>query len=169
MDVFIEKIVVRKRTAVDVLIVIGLIILSIFLIFFVLPFIPLINSIWFFASAVVIFFAYNLAKSRYIEYEYSVTNGDLDIDTIIARRKRKRIFSGHCRDFEIVAKLKSSRYNNSIENIPKKINAASSLDSPDVYFIVTEYNGERTVIYFEPDQRMLDSFKTFIPRKVFED
>lgn len=169
MDVFIEKIVVRKKTTIDVLITVGLAILSLILIFLVIPFIPLLNTMWFFASAAVIFFAYHIAKTRNIEYEYSVTNGDLDIDTIIARRKRKRIYSGNCKDFEIVAKLKSSKYDNSVQNIQNKINAASSLESPDVYFIVTEYNGERTVIFFEPDQRMIDSFKTYIPRKVFED
>ena len=34
-----------------------------------------------------------LLTSLNIEYEYSVTNGDIDIDQITAKRKRKRIVS----------------------------------------------------------------------------
>ena len=35
---------------------------------------------------------YKMYKSKNIEFEYAVTNGDLDIDKIISQRKIREIF-----------------------------------------------------------------------------
>lgn len=167
MDVFIEKIVARKKTGQDRLMVAGIIVAA-FVALIVVSSIPIINSLGPVLWIVIGFLAFQFAKSRNIEFEYAVTNGDLDIDKIIAQRKRKRVFSGSAKDFEIVAKVKSDKYTNEYKNIAKKIEAVSSMESPDIYFVVAPYKGERTIVYFEPDKRMLDNFKIFIPRKVSE-
>ena len=39
------------------------------------------------------------SKNTEVEYEYSVTNGELDIDKIIAKRKRKPLLSVNASDF----------------------------------------------------------------------
>lgn len=167
MDTFIEKIVLRKKTGQDHLITAGIIVLAIILLI-VVSSIPVVNSFGPILWVAVGYFAYFFIKTRNIEYEFAVTNGDIDIDKIIAQRKRKRIFSGSAKDFEIVAKLKSDKYTSEYKNIVKKIEAVSSMDNPNVFFIVTSYKGDRTIVFFEPDTRMLSNFKTFIPRKVFE-
>lgn len=167
MDIFIEKIVQRQKTMQDYLIITGVIILCLFVIVFIIPSIPFINTMPIFFDAGAIYGAYVLIKSRNLEFEYAVTNGELDIDKIIARSRRKRIFSASCKEFEILAKLKSSHYTQHIQNVSNKIKAVSSMDSPDVYFALLNYNGEKTVVFFEPDERMLNSFKMFIPRKIF--
>jgi len=167
MDIFIEKIVARKRTSIDLLINVGLVIVAIVVMFFV-PTIPAISSYGIFIAAGLFYGVYYLSSSKNVEYEYAITNGDLDIDTIIARRKRKRIFSGNGKEFEILAKKNSSYFTPQIANITNKVIAVSSLDSPNVYFIVANYKGARTLVFFEPDQRMLTAFKTYNPRKVFE-
>jgi hypothetical protein len=114
------------------------------------------------------YLAYTLIKSRSIEYEYIVTNGDLDIDMIIAQRKRKRIFTGSCQDFEMIAKLTSGQYDYNTQSIKKRILAVSSMESPDVYFIKSVKDGQKTLVFFEPHAKMIESFKKFIPRKVFD-
>lgn len=168
MDSFIEKIVERKKTAKDTLISAGIVFLGLILIFIVIPNVPYVNQMWLVFSAGVIYGVYYLIKSRYLEFEYSVTNGEIDIDKIIAKSRRKRIFSGSCKEFEILARLKSSHYTQSIQNIPNKIEAVTSMDSPDVYFFVTSYKGERTVVFFEPDERMLNAFRLFIPSRIYK-
>jgi hypothetical protein len=85
---------------------------------------------------------------------------------IIAQRKRKRVFSGSCKDFEIVAKMTSGQYNQSYENIKNRLNAVTSMDSNEVYFISTVKDGEKMLIFFEPHPKMIESFKKYIPRKV---
>lgn len=167
MDIFLEKIVKRKKTAADIAITVGVVILALILIMIV-------GSFSFLQSLIPLFIVgigyvgYILIRGRNIEYEYIVTNGDLDIDMIIAQRKRKRIFSANCKDFDIIAKMSSGQYDHNMQNIKKRINAVSSLDSQDVYFISISKDNEKMLVFFEPHPKMIDSFKKYIPRKVFE-
>jgi len=165
MDTFIEKIVVRKKTAKDHLIVAG-ILLGGLILFFALQLVDFLRPFFIIVVAAIVYLIYRVVIGRNIEYEYIVTNGDLDIDIIIAQRKRKRIFSANCKDFDIVAKLKGGYNDRRVSDVNKKIEAISSINSEDVYFATLMHKGERTAVLFEPDERMLKSFKTFIPRKV---
>lgn len=166
MDIFIEKIVQKRKDAKDYLIITGVIIVTLILMLLVLNFIP--GMSLFFVVALG-YIAYLIITTRNIEFEYAVTNGDLDIDKIIAQRKRKRIFSANCKNFEIVAKVKSPHYSNHYKNFKNQMDCTSSLKNDNVYFIVLNYNNEQTIVYFEPSEKMLNSFKTYIPRKVFID
>ena len=167
MDTFIEKIVAKKKNATDSLITMGIILGSIILIFILMN-IQILSQlgIGLFLAVGIIYLAYRLITSRNVEFEYVVTNGDLDIDKIVSRRKRKRIFSGSCKEFDIVARVSSSDFTQASQNIKTKIDASSSPSSPDAFYITMNYKGERTMVIFEPDERMLNNFKTFIPRKI---
>lgn len=167
MDVFIEKIVSRKKGTKDLLQTLGAIIGGFILTIIVLN-VPFLRGLGLFLVVGIIYLMYRLITSRNVEFEYAVTNGDLDIDKIISQRKRKRIFSANCKEFDVIARVKSPQYTHDVQNIKNKIEAVSSMDSPDAFLISLNYKGERTVVFFEPDQRMLNVFKTYIPRKVFE-
>ena len=168
MDTFMEKLVTRKKTYIEHLITAGILIGSLLLITVVLSIQILVQLGLSLIFAVGIgYLAYVLITSRNIEYEYIVTNGDLDIDMIISKRKRKRLFSASCKEFDIVSPVKSSHFNQSVQNIKNRIDASSSADSPDAYFITLNYNGERTLVIFEPTEKMLTNFRIYIPRKVF--
>jgi hypothetical protein len=167
LDIFLEKIVRRKKTIIDTAITAGIVVLGILLIM-------ILGSFGFLRSFAPIFIvgigyiAYAFIRNRSIEYEYIVTNGDLDIDMIIAQRKRKRIFSGSCKDFEMIAKLTSGQYDQNTQSIKKRIVAVSSMESSDVYFISLVKDGQKTLVFFEPHAKMIESFKKYIPRKVFD-
>lgn len=167
MDVFMEKIVARKKSVKDSALGAGIILAGLILMV-VISNIPVIAQLGLnlFLFAGLVYLAYRLITSRNIEFEYIVTNGELDIDKIIAKRKRKRIFSASCKEFEILARVKSNSFSQSVQSIKNRIDASSSLDSPDTYFATLNYKGERTVVIFEPDERMLNNFKVFIPRKI---
>jgi len=167
MDVFMEKIVAKKKGLKDNMIVAGIIFGAIIAIFVAIN-LPIINQlgIGLFLVAGFIYLAYRLITSRNVEYEYVVTNGELDIDKIISQRKRKRIFSASCKEFDIVARVKSNSFSQSVQSIKNRIDASSSLDSPDAYFATLNYKGEKTLVIFEPDEKMLNNFKFFIPRKI---
>lgn len=167
MDIFVEKIVARKKTTQDFLITFGIIFGS-FVACVAAFVVPVLNMVAPVLMVAVLYFGFYFSKSRNIEFEYAVTNGDLDIDKIIAQRKRKRIYSAASKDIEIVAKLKSDKYTPEYQNIKNRIEAVSSMEESDVYFVVSTYNGARTIVFFQPDNRMIDSFKTKISRKVFE-
>jgi len=169
MDTFMEKLVTKKKTIADHLITAGIVLASILLIMIVLM-IQILQElgISLILAVAIGYLGYRLLTSRNVEYEYIVTNGDLDIDKIISRRKRKRIFSANCKEFEIVAPVKSDSYKRSAQDVKNKIDASSSIDSEDAWFVLLNYKGEKTVVIFEPDERMLKNFKIYIPRKVLQ-
>lgn len=166
MDTFIEKIVRKKKDYKDYLIIALVLIVAAVLILFA---IPLLGTMGLAFIAGIIYLAYLFTTTRNVEFEYAVTNGDLDIDKIVAQRKRKRVFSANCKAFEVVAKVKSEHFTPQYRSFKNQIDCSSSKESDDVYFIVLNYNNEQTVVFFEPSEKMLQSFKTFIPRKVFVD
>jgi hypothetical protein len=170
MDSFIEKIVARKKEPLDYIQITAAIFLGIMIIFAGM-FINIPNAVVQFMPFIwvaAIYGIYFFIRTKNIEFEYAVTNGDMDIDKIIARKKRKRIFSGHSKNFEIVAKVHSEKYSPNYASINKKIIAVSSMDQDDVYFLVTQFNSERTIVYFQPNEKMIKSFKIFIANKIFQ-
>ena len=167
MDAFVEKLVAKKKKPIDYAISFAIIAGGFVVAAAAFMYLGgLLQTFVFPVAVAIIYFAYRLNQQNNIEFEYIVTNGSLDIDKIIAQRKRQRIFSSDCKDFEVLAKVKSPNYGKHIESIPKKINAVSAGDPDGEYFIVLSYKGVRTVVYFEPNERMLDNFRRFIPRKM---
>ncbi|MBZ4647496.1 MAG: hypothetical protein PWR27_1529 [Petroclostridium sp.] len=164
MDIFIEHIVQRKKTPQDTLVTVGIMIAVLLIAMFALalPFGPII-------VVAVGYGAYWLITSRNIEFEYSVTNGELDVDKIIAQRRRKRILSIHCKEFDIVAPVHDEKYKREFTNvnIKKSIDAMSSMNAENLYFAVFTLDGQKARLIFEPTGKMLEAFKTYIPRKVF--
>lgn len=169
MDTFMEKLVTKRKTMADHLVTAGIVLAAMLLIMFSMT-IQLLQDlgISFIIIAGIAYLGFRLISSKNVEYEYVVTNGDLDIDKIISKRKRKRIFSANCKEFDIVAPVKSDSYDRSVQEIKKKIDASGNIDSPDAWFVTLNYKGEKTVVIFEPDERMLKNFKIYIPRKVLK-
>lgn len=167
MDTFIEKLVTKKKGLKDTMITVGVFLGAIILIMLSLS-IKVISQLGLgvFLAAGFIYLGYRLIQARNVEFEYIVTNGELDIDRIVAQRKRKRVFSASCKEFEILSPVKSNSFSQSVQGIKNRIDATSSIDSPGAYFATLNYKGEKTVVIFEPDERMLNNFKIFIPRKI---
>jgi len=99
-DVFKEQIVKRKQTVKDTAIKICLIVLVI-LIFFVTMMSPL-GPFAVIITAAAGFGAYYLMTFLSVEYEYVFTNGELDVDAIYSRARRKRLMSVVVKDFELM-------------------------------------------------------------------
>jgi hypothetical protein len=162
-----EKIVQKKKDIKDYLIVVGLILSPVIIIFLLGTLnIPFLQQFMWFIIVGVIYLAIKLITARNIEYEYLVTNGEIDIDKIIARRKRKRIFSANCKEFDLVAKVNSSEFTPQVQSIKKRLVYSSTLEGESVYFILMKHKGESTVIFFEPSEKMLQNFRKYIPRNV---
>jgi len=162
MDLLIEMIVKKKSDYLDYLIILGTIIIS-FIVAFIAILVagPLYFSIAIVLIAILAYVGYRIITSRNIEYEYSLTNGDLEISKIIAQRKRKRIFYGDCRQFEMIDRVPSDKHNNAVNSVTSKIRSVSSMNSEHVYFIITQFNSKRVIVYFEPNDKILSGIKTF--------
>ncbi|MDQ2087700.1 DUF6106 family protein [Herbivorax sp. ANBcel31] len=165
MDLFVEKIVERKKNIFDYMLIFSIFFFSLFLASLILLVIG-IDVISAGLLIVLAYLAYYLISLRKVEYEYAITNGELDIDKIVAQRRRKRVFSAKCRDFDVFGKLDSEKYNDEVRETPQKIKAVTSMNSEDVYFFTANYKGSKVLVFFEPDERMLKSLKPYISKKM---
>ena len=170
MDAFIEKIVQKKKGAQDYLISFGIILASFIVALLIIVFLfGYIQLIAFMLAIGAVYLGIRLQSRTNVEYEYLVTNGSLDVDKIISQKKRVRIFSSDCKEFEAVGRVKGHNYGPHVSNGADVIFAGTNMDSEGLYFITLPYKGKKTVLYFEPDQRMLDSFRRYIPSRVLRD
>lgn len=123
----------------------------------------LIGVIIFIIIALGIFLA---KKMLYTEYEYSFTNGEIDIDKIIDRTKRKTSANFHIKDIEIMAKSDSDIIKNMSFNYTKQRNLYINYNRGTIYTIYVVCNEERLKINFAPDKEFLDLCYSMNPRKV---
>ena len=162
LDVFIEKIIKRKKTPFDYIATAVLIIAGVALIIG-LSAVQYVQDFIIIITAGVIFGLYMFVKYNSVEFEYAVLNGDLDIDKILGMSRRKRLFSVSCREFEVFAPLESPQHAGKAVSIPNRLYVVTSMKDAGIYFFVASYEGKKTIVYFQPDERMLQNFALYNP------
>lgn len=160
MDVFCEYIVKVKKNPVELTIsalgiILAVILLGFSLFFLFTPF----SSFVLLIDAGVVYGAYILITHFNVEYEYILTNGDIDIDKIIAKRKRKRVLSFSTKEFEIVAPYKQG------ENYTNLLDLGTR-NYENAYYAVFSKDGQKKTLVFNPPQKMIEAMKTYSPRTV---
>jgi len=177
MDMFIEKMVARKRRGKDFAIavtsvfstillsaIIFLLVISVPMLFFLAPLFPLL-------IASLIFLCYRIIAMQKVEFEYSLTNDELDIDKILAKRRRKRVVTLNARNIDILAPITNPRYQSekSSAGLTNTYDCSNGTKNSDVYFVVFfNAGGLKSMLLFEPNQKMIDGFKRYSPQKVYE-
>ena len=159
-DVFIEKIVARKMGPRQAALIALLVLVSLLLIFAALLFFPYLGAFTLPVIAGVCWLAYYVMLFFRVEHEYILTNGELDIDRIIARRRRKRLFSVDISSFEMFAPVNEANQKDlaHFSRTLKITDCGSAPSAPDRFFAVfTPKKGGkgRTLLIFEPDERMV--------------
>ena len=166
MDTFVEQLVIKKKNstqiaamALTVVAALMLIAFAVFLFLLGFGFIALI------AIAAILYGTYYLLSSQNIEFEYCVTNGDIDIDRIVAQRKRERIVSVAGRKIESAGKYVAAQWTN--RNMDRVVIAAPSADDPDLYYF-TYHSKKRghTLVVFQPDERVCKALYEGLPKLV---
>ena len=166
-DSFNEKLVTKKKSAGDKAKFAGILAAGFVLIYTILMFAPFLRYIYMFLIAAVFYGMYYALTSLNIEYEYAITNGEMDIDKIIAQRRRKRIISVDTREFEYFAPLNDEHRSVYNGEFAKKIDAFSSPDAKDIYFAYFFKNGQKIRLAFQPSEKMIDAIKLKMPRSMF--
>ena len=170
MDIFCEYIVKKKMSGIDFIKLIGIgfltFIVAFLLFFFATPMLgPGIGFVLVFAA---FYFAYIWAKMIYVEYEYALTNNELDIDKIMGRSRRKRIISFHFKDALICACVNDENFKAEYENCNgiKKIINATGISEYDTYFV--DFNGEdgKIRVLFQPNDKMKEGLKNLTFRTI---
>lgn len=163
-DVFIERMVKKKMDGKDILIIVGL---------FVLSFLVIAASIMFLGGggimlvflvvAGVCFGLYKLITMRNLEYEYSLTNGYMTVDKIVNRASRKRITSFECNEVEDIGDYQKNAERLKNRDVESRIFASEYSDGQGSWFvIVRSQKTGKTLLVFDPDEDLQEAIKKFI-------
>lgn len=165
MENIYEKCVVKPRDMKDNLIMLAAVLGA--LIFTAAAF--LIEPIRKFSLAVLVmvaYIAYRIITDRNIEYEYILAGNSIALDKILNKRRRKRVLNCDLTDFDLVAPVASAHYEEHRNNTARTVMAVSGDRKEDEYFGILEYDGKRTMLVFEADDRALSHLKKHIDYKL---
>lgn len=116
--------------------------------------------------AVVIGGSY-LVKSLNLEYEYALTNDELDIDKIINKERRKRLFTVNIKEIEMMAHISDEMRKGDMERAQKTINVGSGEEGPNTYAILFRHENTLTKLVFQPNDSIQKNIFRQAPSKVF--
>ncbi len=172
MENYIEEMVVKKRSGMDVLLVLALGLACTFigfLLFNLSAMFPALSSIFFFVIVGCFYLAYTFSVSRNLEYEYSMVNHEIDIDKIANRKKRKKMTVLNVKKMEAFGKKgKDSQYEKFLLDFSvKKVFACRDKKADDVYYAVYFEDGVRKMLLFSPSQDIVDRIVKLNPRETY--
>jgi len=161
-DIFKEQIVKRASTTRDVFIKVGLILATVIVCMIALPTLATFGP---FVALGAIFGAWFAMSYLKVEYEYSFTAGELDIDAIYNRSRRKRLFSARVNDFEIMAHVDDKMHNSAFQGAQVQRDFSSGVTNKDTYAFLLNYQNKRTKIIIEPNEVMLKAMASVLTRR----
>jgi len=159
-EVFIEQLIKRKTTSSSILAKAGLIVLTllVFLATMVIPFALVIGLVMIFVDAYVF-------KMFDLEFEYTYIKGEISVDKIMGKERRKKAASFDLTQLEIVAP-KESYLLDSYKNASKVYDFTSLEPDHKVYAMVLHQNSGYVKVLFEPNGEILNAMRDAHPRKI---
>lgn len=158
-DFYTEQLVKKQTTMKDVFIKALLVAVAIVSVFVVLMF-PVAIIVPVIVITAVVF----LVRRLDVEYEYLYVNGDLDIDKIMHKAKRKRVFSTNISSMELLAPEGADELNQ-FRNA-RVVDLSSGRADAKRYVLVVAENGQITKLVFEPNDTIVEGIFLMAPRKV---
>ena len=169
MDVFIEYMVKRKKKAADYIKILATLVLGLILIYIVTNvffMIPFITSFVLVAIAGVIYGMYYFITSVNVEYEYILTNNELDVDSILNTKRRKRLTTVNIRQIETWGQIGEKRAESYSDNKSlKKIYACKDIDDSETYFLVYYHDDDKNMLLFNPNEKILQRIERLNPQR----
>jgi len=158
-DVFKEQIVKRKQTLKEKAIRFAALFICVFA--FVVSFVFV--QFMAFPIALVLWFAARyLLSFLNVEYEYIFTSGDLDIDKIYDKTRRKRIYTGDVKNIQIMTPVNEMGYEATFKRAEKTFDCTGGEYGDNTYKFMVLYKEKHIQIVFEPDGSMLDAMRPYL-------
>ena len=158
MDVFVEQLIRRKGGVPYFLAVFGLTLAALAII--AVSFLFLGGMI---GALLIVGAGYGwwwLFRNLTVEYEYSVTNGDIDIDLIRGKSRRQRIVSVRGEKIESMARYAGE----DLTRYDRVVKAISGDEGEELWIFTyqSKKNG-RTAVVFQPEERVLTALIEGLP------
>lgn len=150
MDSFCEQIVKKKMGVKEWAIILLTVVVGLVLIVASWLFI---TQLFVFALAGICYGGYWLITAQSSEFEYCVTNGSIDVDRIIARRKRVRMVAVSGHKLETLRPLDMADLNKKYD---RRVMVAPSMNEEGLWtFTYRSKRNGYTLVVFQPDNRVL--------------
>lgn len=163
MDNIAEQLVVRKKTSADIIKSIGISVGAI-LVATILMYLAITLSFFSLVipAVLVLFGGVWLMGQTNVEYEYIVTNNEMDVDKIIGRRKRKRMITV---DLSSATAFAPYPPEDSV-SADVTVHASTGLEE-DAFCLVTEHGDYGTVyLIFNPNKKIREAIMQELPYKL---
>ena len=186
-DIFLEHLVQKKKTSVDnirtICIITGGVVISLGMLalIFVLAMAfsspdgsgggarQIVFTVGLLLIAAVWYLIIYLLNSFKVEYEYIVTNNELDIDKVLAKKGRKHLVTVDIHNAELMARIDDPEFNSVYKNPPegvKVLNYSAMSDTGFTYFIDCTVDEKHAIVLFQPTQKMVEALWRYNPRAV---
>ncbi len=164
-DTFVEELVVRRNSVVNLLIMMGMVALA--LVIIVAGFLFL-TGLFPAILAICVFGVYLGIKFQGVEYEYSFTNGDFDVDKIMAKRKRKRLVEIDHKQVRVMAP-----YTAEYEELTRDYQVAQVIDTSAHknaagrwFMIYEDKDGKNVFLVFQPSKRLREAMRKYMRSRI---
>jgi len=161
-DVFKEQIIKRKPTIKDMIFRTLIVVAAVIIAIVALIMLQSIGVIVAFGAAFGAFYAMSFFN---VEYEYIFTNGDLDIDVIYNRARRKRLISVNVKKFDLMCHVEDKMRIGEFASAEVKLDYSSGTLNENTYAFLTVHNSKRTKVVIEPNDKMLKAISGVMSRQ----
>lgn len=165
IDTYVEQMIVKEPSNSDKtkknLLMIGSILLSAVILWLSVNFIALM-PVGVLLVIGLIYGANYLSSNFYVEYEYMITNGEMDIDKVVGKKKRSNLISMQVKDFEKFGKLSEAEP----ESDDTTLVVAYDGDDENAYYAEFSHETYGAVrLIFSPDENILENIKMYLSGK----
>lgn len=122
------------------------------------------NPLWLLGIFIMIGVDVWVFRSLNVEYEYLYINGNLDIDKIMSKSRRKKVFEMEITDLEVMGPKGEAELK--MYQGLKTWDYSSGNAEGRQYEMIVMQNGEKKRIIFEPNDVIVDGMRMLAPRKV---
>lgn len=160
VDFYAEYMVAKKPSGADTAkkVLLGVATAAVAAFVFLMFFIP-VNILM---AGFVFYFGYYFMSNLDTEYEYIITNGEMDVDKIMGKRKRKRLVTAPIDRFTAFGPLKEAGDSGS----RTVVLATDGTDENAYYADFTHKSAGEVRIIFTPSDKIIDGIVMFLPRQL---
>ena len=167
-DFYSEKLVAKIPTWKTVLAKTGIVLAAAAVIVFaVMTLFTLRSAFGYFFAFVVVgagYGAYYLVRILNTEYEYIIVNDSMDIDKITAKASRKTLLTVDLHTVEEYGEADERAFSRLKDmDFAKVQDFTSHVQAPGRWYLIYSDNGNRSMLFLEPNDKMLSGFRMFAP------
>ncbi|MBQ6946854.1 MAG: hypothetical protein IJN42_02305 [Clostridia bacterium] len=129
---------------------------------------PIFRVFVFLAVIGLAYLSYKMFMNFYIEWEYTFVTNEVSFARIHNKSKRKDLLTCQVKDTIVLAKSTDEEHLSTVPKNAKKYSFLSNTGTDYYVWALQGKNGKNICIYFEPNEKMLNSIYTLARSKVFK-